>query len=140
MAKPSVISAFMQGKCPQCRDGKIFKHSVFNFSKFKQTYERCPTCNVKYESEPGFFWGAMYFSYALNVGIAIITGIIFFNLYEDPPLGPMIFTVLGVSVVFSPLIFRLARLLMMYIASPYRRYKGIPKKNDIKKESEFSDL
>lgn len=72
----------------------------------------------------------MYFSYALNVGVAIITGVTFFSLYEDPPLGAMIGTVLGISVISSPLVFRLARLLMMYIAAPYRKYKGIPKKTE----------
>ena len=66
----------------------------------------------------------MYFSYALNVGLAIVVGVIFFRIYEDPPLGIMIGTVLGISAVASPLVFRLARLLMMYIAAPYRKYKG----------------
>lgn len=124
MPHRSAHSSFVQGRCPQCREGKIFKTSVFNILKFKQTHENCPVCKVKFESEPGFFWGAMYFSYALNVGLAIIVGVIFFNSYEDPPLGLMIGTVLGISAVASPLVFRVARLLMMYIASPYRRYRG----------------
>ncbi len=123
MAQPSALNSFVSGRCPQCREGKIFKSSVFNLLKFKQAYENCPHCGVKFESEPGFFWGAMYFSYALNVGLAIIMGVFFFNVYEDPPLGLMVGTVLGVSALASPLVFRLARLLMMYIAAPYRRYR-----------------
>lgn len=120
----SAFSSFTQGRCPQCREGKIFKSSVFNLLKFKQMHDNCPVCKVKFESEPGFFWGAMYFSYALNVGLAIVVGVIFFNTYEDPPLGLMIGTVFGISAVASPFVFRLARLLMMYIASPYRRYRS----------------
>ncbi|MFY0643052.1 MAG: DUF983 domain-containing protein [Bacteroidia bacterium] len=122
MAHRSGINAFLGGRCPQCRKGKIFKYSVFNFLNFKKTHIHCPHCRVKFESEPGFFWGAMYFSYALNVGLAIFMGVLFFNLYEDPPLTPMVLVVLGVSAVASPFVFRLARLLMMYIASPYRKF------------------
>ena len=120
---PSRFKSFVEARCPQCQEGRIFKHSVFNILKFKQANEHCPHCGVKFESEPGFFWGAMYFSYALNVGLAICAGIIFFNIYEDPPLTPMALTVLGVSVVLSPFVFRLARLLMMYLVAPYRHYK-----------------
>ncbi|MBR9859469.1 DUF983 domain-containing protein [bacterium] len=126
MSTPSALSSFLKGKCPQCREGNIFKTSVFNIRRFKETHEHCPVCHVRFESEPGFFWGAMYFSYALNVGVAIVTGVIFFSLNDDPPLGAMIGTVLGISVFFSPLVFRLARLLMMYIAAPYRKYKKGP--------------
>ena len=125
MAHRSAFTSFMSGRCPQCRQGKVFKSSVFNLMKFRQAHEHCPSCGVKFESEPGFFWGAMYFSYALNVGLAIIMGIIFFKLYEDPPLGLMVGTVLAVSAIASPFVFRLARMLMMYIAAPYRKYKEI---------------
>ena len=124
MGPRSALSSFVQGRCPQCREGKIFKSSVFNLLKFRKAHEHCPHCGVKFESEPGFFWGAMYFSYALNVGLAIIMGVIFFKLYEDPPYGLMVVTVLGVSALASPFVFRLARLLMMYVAAPYRKYKA----------------
>lgn len=32
-------------------------------------WERCPTCGLKFEREPGYFLGAMYISY----GLALIT-------------------------------------------------------------------
>jgi hypothetical protein len=31
------------------------------------TNERCPECNLKFEREPGYFLGAMYFSYMLSI-------------------------------------------------------------------------
>ena len=30
-------------------------------------YERCPHCGLKYDREPGYFLGALYFSYALSI-------------------------------------------------------------------------
>ena len=37
-------------------------------------YESCPVCGLKYEREPGYFLGAMYFSYMLSIppGLAIV--------------------------------------------------------------------
>jgi hypothetical protein len=29
--------------------------------------EQCPSCGLKFEREPGYFFGAMYFSYGLGV-------------------------------------------------------------------------
>ena len=30
-------------------------------------HARCPVCGLKYEREPGYFLGAMYFSYVLSI-------------------------------------------------------------------------
>jgi uncharacterized protein (DUF983 family) len=139
LSKPSAVKSFVGGKCPQCREGKIFRHPVYDLKRFRQSHDRCPVCNVKFESEPGFFWGAMYFSYALNVGMAIVTGIIFFSIYEDPPLFWMVATVLLFSVGLSPFTFRISRLFMMYLASPYRKYKGVPEQKPKDNLEQFED-
>jgi uncharacterized protein (DUF983 family) len=118
------LSAFFSGKCPQCRSGNVFKHPVTKLTKFKDMHENCPSCGVKFESEPGFFWGAMYFSYALNVAMFIIIGFFFFTYSDDVNIGWFIGTIVGVSFAVSPISFRLSRLFMMYITAPYRKYKG----------------
>jgi hypothetical protein len=48
-------------RCPECRTGKVFANW---FLKMNQT---CPSCGLKFEREPGYFLGAMYFSYALAI-------------------------------------------------------------------------
>ena len=37
-------------------------------------HERCPVCGLKFEREPGYFLGAMYFSYLLSIppGLVIV--------------------------------------------------------------------
>lgn len=119
----SGLFSLLGGKCPQCRQGKVFTHPISKITKFKQMNETCPCCKVKFESEPGFFWGAMYFSYALNVAMFIIIGFFFFLLSEEQNLGIFISILIIVSLLTSPLTFRLSRLLMMYIAAPYRKFK-----------------
>jgi uncharacterized protein (DUF983 family) len=121
-AYKSGFQSFVSSKCPQCRKGDVFQHSVWKIHKFQDTFEHCQNCNVKFESEPGFFWGAMYFSYAINVAIAVITGFIFFYLNPDPDMWLMVGTVFAIVLMFLPFIFRFSRLLMMYIFAPYRHF------------------
>ena len=120
----NALIALINGKCPQCRKGDVFSSKVTNLKKFKDMNHNCPNCDVKFESEPGFFWGAMYFSYAYSVASFIIIGFFFFTLSEDVNLTYYILSVLIFTIITSPISFRMSRLLMMYIAAPYRRFKN----------------
>lgn len=118
------IGAFIGGKCPQCREGNVFTHSVTSLKHFREMNEKCPNCGVKFESEPGFFWGAMYFSYAYSVASFVTIGFFFFYFSDDVNLAYYIGTVIAFTLLTSPISFRFSRMLMMYIAAPYRRFKG----------------
>ncbi|MCB0735036.1 MAG: DUF983 domain-containing protein [Flavobacteriales bacterium] len=116
------FQAFLKGKCPQCHRGNIFTHSLFS-SKFREVHTHCSHCKVKYESEPGFFWGAMYFSYALVVATVVFVSVIIYSTQEEPPLMSTSAIVIGTSLLLTPLHLRLSRLLMVYLASPYRKFR-----------------
>lgn len=115
------FSAFINGRCPRCQTGHIFQTSVLH-KKFKNVNEFCPHCQVKFESEPGFFWGAMYFSYAVVVGMCIVLGIVFYSIYEQPPLFLTSGIIIGTILLLMPGILRLSRMLMIYVAAPYRKF------------------
>lgn len=119
---PSAWTAFTQGKCPQCRTGQLFKSGPFNLSHFREMHSHCPACGVKYEPEPGFFWGAMYFSYALVVGMCLILGIVLFTVIDEPELWSTSGIIVGAILLVSPIIFRLSRKMMVYVTAPYRHY------------------
>lgn len=55
--------AIVLRRCPRCRIGAIF-NGVWTM------LDACEQCHLKYEREPGYFLGAMYFSYALGVLLA----------------------------------------------------------------------
>jgi len=116
------FQAFLGAKCPQCHVGHLFKGSLFS-TRFKDTHSHCSHCKVKFESEPGFFWGAMYFSYALTVITIIIIAVIIYSAVDKPPLFETSSTIIGISLLLTPIHMRLSRLLMVYIAAPYRKYK-----------------
>lgn len=57
-----------KNKCPKCNKGKIFnvKNMIFTFN-FSKMNQNCSKCGVSFHKETGYFFGAMYISYALAV-------------------------------------------------------------------------
>lgn len=64
----SYITKVLKGTCPKCGQTKVFK-SNGNPLLFKMPvmHERCEKCHYSFHREPGFYFGAMYMSYALTV-------------------------------------------------------------------------
>lgn len=116
---PSKTKAIVLCRCPRCREGKMFAHPAFH-PKFSMMNKRCPVCHIQFEIEPGFFWGAMYFSYALNVaemlGLAIATNIVF----NDPGPWTYVGVLMAAILLLMPLNFRYARVLMLHWISPIK--------------------
>jgi uncharacterized protein (DUF983 family) len=119
--KAQSIGSLIRCKCPRCQNGKVFSYPAIHL-KFTQVNVTCPSCGVKFETEPGFFWGAMYFSYALVVGISIAAGIVLYSVYEAPPLFLSSAIIIGLVLITLPFILRYSRMLMLYIIAPYRKY------------------
>lgn len=115
MADPSAFKAILQTKCPRCRRGNMFSYSAFNLTKFDKMPESCPVCGLRYEIEVGFYWGAMYISYGLSVGLILVVGVLLYYLANDPPTWVYLLVVTGVIFISSPFLFRYARVLMLYL-------------------------
>jgi uncharacterized protein (DUF983 family) len=59
----ATVRAILNGLCPRCRRGFIFAKPLWR--GVLAMHERCPVCGLKFDREPGYFLGAMYFSYTL---------------------------------------------------------------------------
>lgn len=110
------IRKILNNECPNCDQGKVFKDKSFFFSLgFPKMYDRCYSCDFKFEKEPGFFVGAMYVSYALSVGEAIITFFIaqqFFDKLFDLRIIIVVAAVLMLLMFFN---IRLSRIIWTYL-------------------------
>ena len=115
MVKKTRSSAVLNGRCPRCRDGNIFKTSVFTFNNFTKMNPRCPNCNLDYEVEPGFFYGALYISYIFSVGIFAAVTIILFVFFDDPESKVYITTVIVLSIIFYPFNYRFSRIIYLHL-------------------------
>jgi hypothetical protein len=71
-------------------------------------HESCPNCGQKYQPEPGFYYGAMYVSYALTVAIFVAV-VVIGNLFFDPGIWEIVISLSIVLLLVMPLVFRLSR-------------------------------
>ena len=74
---------------------------------------QCPVCGIAFEREPGYFLGAMYFSYAMAV--VAVTPVVLAGLacgWSYPVTGAVSG---GLLVVLAPWLFRYSRILWMYM-------------------------
>ena len=128
MAETSKSWAMLHAKCPRCRRGNMFYGGVYSFGKINLN---CPHCNMYFEIEPGYFYAAMYVSYALNiaeaVGITIATRVITQN-----TTSPWLYlsVILGGCFILSPLNFRYSRVILLYWLSPKVHYQPQLDTND----------
>jgi uncharacterized protein (DUF983 family) len=121
--------AIIKSKCPQCQSGKMFNYPFYNLKKFMEMDTNCKVCGLKYEVEPGFFWGAMYVSYALTVGLMLVIG--GFTLWVSNGKAGFyayIIPIVSALLLSSPLTYRYARVLMIYFFSPIRFNPDLAKK------------
>jgi uncharacterized protein (DUF983 family) len=96
--------------CPRCHSGKMFlTNNPYSYDAFKM-HDTCACCHLKYEMEPGFFYGAMYVSYALTSGIFIVWFFVNHFLMDTTP-GILITLVISSILLLFPVLYRTARLI-----------------------------
>lgn len=105
-------SVFLQ-TCPKCREGKLFKKgSLFTM------HDNCPSCQQKYMLEPGFYWGAMYVSYMLSGGFALVlAGILFLGTDWSKNTNLTIMTI--ATLLIMPIVYRISRSIWIHVFVKY---------------------
>ena len=68
MPRRSLVVSMVGNRCPRCRQGRLFLNkNPYAFKDIEKMPQVCPKCNQDFVIEPGFYFGATYVSYALNV-------------------------------------------------------------------------
>lgn len=122
MTQTTKLQAMLHAKCPRCRRGELFKTSMYGF-KSQKMHDNCPKCGLKYELEPGYFYAAMYVSYALNVVLSVVVGVLTFlitNETESP--WVYIWVIFAFSLALAPVNFRYSRVILLHLMSPKIKY------------------
>ena len=125
----SKLQAVIQCKCPRCRKGPIFSGAIYSF-KGQVTNEYCSFCNLRFEREPGFFYVAMFISYAMNVAEMITLSVAAYILGVDLTYENL-WVYIGIIIVgvflFAPINYRYSRVMLLHWLTPGLRYiPGIP--------------
>ena len=99
-------------KCPRCEEGDLFEGSAYSFKNIINMPHHCAKCKQPFFLEPGFYYGAMYISYGINV---FVGGIFFFLAWwliwgfgvDEIVSGAFVMT--GVLLLIFPYSLRLSR-------------------------------
>ena len=117
--KGTKLYSIFFNKCPKCHEGEFMQeNNMYKLEKAFKMNEYCSKCGLKYMMEPSFFYGAMYVSYGLTVGLAIITFIISTLIFNTTMLGSFI-PIIAVLLISAPLTTRLSRIIWINLFVSY---------------------
>lgn len=108
MKKGSKLYSIFKFKCPRCHEGDLFESNAYDLKNFQKMPKTCSNCGLRYMSEPSFFDGAMYISYAMQVAL-IITVFVALNVLGIAKLWLIITLCVSLSLLMVPITFRLSR-------------------------------
>lgn len=127
MEKTSKFYAIVKGKCPKCRRGDIFTGTIYGFN-VQRTNIKCSHCNQRFEIEPGYFYAAMYVSYALSMAEMITMGFMTYfasgGRLDFDSLWLYVGVILLGSLILSPLNYRYSRIILLHLLSPKIKYNA----------------
>jgi uncharacterized protein (DUF983 family) len=91
----------------------MFPHAPYS-PKFTKMNPTCPECGQDLEIEPGFYYGAMYMSYALSLTVMIPTIVATYIFMSDPAVWVYLTIISVLLLLLTPLCYRYARVLMIF--------------------------
>ena len=110
--------------CPKCQSDKFWPKS----NPYKNILVKnggdigsCENCNLKYEIEPGFWYGAMYVSYGLTVFVAILTWLIIYVLNKEMDIFIQISIISFLIIILFPVVYFLSRLIWINFFVSYNK-------------------
>ena len=122
MAKTSKLAAIVKAQCPKCRRGKIFSGSLYGFN-LQKTNENCSHCGMRFEIEPGYFYGAMYVSYVFVVGEMLVIGLLTYLITgNDKSPWLYISSILVSILLLTPLNYRYSKVFLLHLLTPKIKY------------------
>ena len=119
MKSKSIVNSIAQQKCPRCRTERVFVTGAYNLRSFAKMHARCPNCGQSLDPEPGFFTGAMYVSYGLQV-IGVFALFLLAQVFVPGlSIAFYIMVISAFSLMLLPITFRLSRSIWLHLFIPF---------------------
>lgn len=113
------LYSVVRSKCPRCNlDNLYVDNNPYHLSKLTQMHKSCSKCGQSYEPETGFYYGAMYVSYALGVALMVAPAMLLY-VFFDLSFEVLLSIIVGMYILGFPLFFRYARNIWLNIFVKY---------------------
>ena len=130
----NILYSMIMNKCSRCHQGDVFvSKNPYNLSNMFKLHKTCSHCNLKYEKEPHFFYGALYVSYGISAGWFIIWYSVLSVIFNWDNIYFILFLSAFIIAV-APLTLRWSRLIWLNIFYKYRKEYNYSHKKDALKE------
>ena len=129
-AKGTKLYSIVNFKCPYCHEGDFFIFcNPYDLTKAGDLHRVCSVCSRKYEREPGFYFGAMYVSYALAIMLCVSVYVACIVLFPDAAIWTRIVAILSALLLSTPILYALSKILW---ATMFLEYLGVePTKKEL---------
>src|SRR5688572_7232797 len=108
--KSSTLLSILSCKCPRCHEGKLFKYPLtYNINRMMEMPKSCEVCDLEFTPEHGYYYGAMYVSYAFITAELIAILVALYLLFGPLSIPVILAVVTVVFLLLSPVNFRLGR-------------------------------
>lgn len=118
MLKGTKLYSIVHNKCPKCHQGDFFVNKNPYTMDFIKMHDKCSHCGEDFNKEVGFYYGAMYVSYGVNVTFGIALFLLMVLVFHTGLLT-YLFSFLGLVLVLFPLVMRLSRLIYINLFVKY---------------------
>lgn len=121
MVITEVLYSMVANKCPRCHKGKMFEiNNPYNYKRGLKMNNVCSRCQLNFNPEPWYYFGAMYVSYALMVGLGVLWWI-GFSLSGDYAFSIFFISLALLILAVSPLTFRWSRAIWLNFFIRYNK-------------------
>lgn len=110
-------------KCPHCHDGDFFVSHPYDLRRAGDVHDACPVCHGDLRIEPGFYYGALYVSYAIGVATMVTVWVATAALVPGLPPKGLVLTILATLITGAPLFYAWSKIIW---ANMFITYKGLP--------------
>lgn len=118
MLEGTKLYSILNNKCPKCHKGDFFVTKNIYNKDFIKMYDKCSHCGEIFNKEVGFYYGAMYVSYGLNIAIGVALFLLMVMVFNTGLLT-YLFTFLGVAIATFPFVMRTSRLIYINLFVKY---------------------
>ncbi len=101
-------------KCPRCHSHDLFvDKNPYHLKNVVKMHEKCKVCSCVFEKETWFYFGAMYISYGLNVGLVAFLFLLYYFFFWSYTVHYFVAGVTLISLILFPFIMRKSRVVWL---------------------------
>ena len=115
-----ILKSSLSHKCPRCLEGDLFPDkNSYHLKHTAEMYSHCPKCNLNFSPEPGYFYGAMYVSYAFTIAIGVGIFLLYYFVVPTFDSLPFLIILTIILLILAPYTFRTSRAIWLNLFHRY---------------------